>query len=1357
MPAQRPRASFEPIAPDFNLKALVESTPNFSYVDRISCDMIDQQGMAAFEKLVLLHVIVGGKPLVIDGFEDRLDPWTFNPKWLRDNSGDKVENARNLTAKENLPLTMGHYLKNMGLLTNQFFDKPGAYREKGRQRVYLKDIDCPQVWWDKLREHMPPALTYLNDSTGDIGGPGAQPDPHSTQPGRRLGKGIARAGDLMSSLPPDMRAENLMCYIGHEGTYTPAHREMCASLGQNIMVEASNNVSEDGKAEKPGSSIWFMTESKDRHLVSEYWLSVLGHDIEVENHFAQVVAWKKAPFSVYVVEQRPGDFILIPPLAPHQVWNRGTRTMKVAWNRTTVETLEMAINEALPRSRIVCREEQYKNKAIIYYTLQKYASLLSQAMGQAARMPRQDSDAFLYKGKIKQLFKDFKRLFDLYKQILLSEMFSPEDRDVPKNIEYVPFDSNVTCAYCRCNIFNRFLTCPNCKDLLGHQADEDGDPYDVCMDCYAMGRSCACLAGLKWVEQFRWKELASKYDTWRKLIIQLDGGQNDKSPQIIQEERRRYGKKTLAEVCKDQLKRRPFKDVKKPADEPKEDEESDEEIVVGDDGVVKKIQKKKSKAWLKNNVPCHVCCHRHPTWKMAKCTTCERSWCYGSLFRGWDKMPTEIMEDQDWSCPHCLGICFAGACRREGKMVPYEPKGTLLGHDTKKVADVRSVEALVDFSVSNLNWLRDDDPANRTQSRRFQKARAEADRNKNMDPSMELDEDDDQVDETQVEMEYSPTGDDGPIDPALGGTGAGPSSRRRQKQPAAELDEDDLARRLQEANSALPPPAAMMAGAPANGMPDGYAPLTQAGYSGYGAPPADMYGDPDASNSYHYPGYQRDGDDDSLEPETEQALRPFKKRRRSGRDGEDDGDFDEIAMSKGKKAKKPRLAAAGFRSYDLAETPDSASASRAKNEAQQQFEKEKERKALEKAKKEGRFIMLQAAMKGKKRVVKLSIPGARLAQLMAQQAAQAALTAGDDVDAEHEVEAGAAQTNGDDEDDNDLLLKSDVAPKKTPRDLQLQYAEKIREGRILTGNTKKALIPVEKDEDYGYRHRERVNGKRVDRTKDVPATAASKKEKRKSQGGRPPVEYEEVDVASDDDDFDANESGWNAVNGTAKSNRNRRSLPGYLQERHADDDPDMPDELPEGHRDKHHNALRSGRTGNPKARASDAAAQLQAETAATVKQGQVAGKAPGMRPNSSNQPIEIEDDGNSSDDDVDDAINAAANGDFGAQTNGTPVPSGSSKQPSSTGRPRGRPPKGKGVATTSPSSLKKNAAEAAVLEAQHMMEEDNRLAKLQVLEMLNDPNSPRADMSFSRAGGDLFGEDESDDGLDEAPARSMKV
>ena len=1356
MPAQRPRASFEPIPPDFNLKTLVESTPNFSYVDRISCDMIDQQGLPAFEKLVTLHVIIGGKPLVIDGFEDRLDPWTFTPKWLRDNCGEKVENARNLTSKEQLPLTFAHYLKNMGLLTNQFFDKPGAYREKGRQRVYLKDIDCPKVWWDKVKEHIPSALAYLNDSTGEPGGPGAVPDPQSAVPGRRLGKGIARAGDLMSSLPPDMQAENLMCYIGHEGTYTPSHREMCASLGQNIMVEASSTVSDDGKAEKPGSSIWFMTESKDRHLVSEYWLSVLGHDIEVENHFAQVVAWKKAPFNVYVVEQRPGDFILIPPLAPHQVWNRGTRTMKVAWNRTTVETLEMALNEALPRSRIVCRDEQYKNKAIIYYTLQKYSSLLTLAQQQAARIPEEPARQLLYSGKIKQLAKDFKKLFNLYKAVMLSEMFTPGED--PKGIEYLPFDSNVTCAYCRGNIFNRFLSCPSCKDLLGHgENGEDGDPYDVCMDCYAMGRSCGCLSNLKWTEQFRWKELTAKYESWRKLIIALEGGQvTDKTPMALAEEKRRYGKRTLADVCKEQLKRRPWKDVHaKSKDEPKSDEEEEEEeIVVDDNGVVKKIARKRSKAWLKNNMNCHVCCKRHPNWRMASCTTCDRWWCYGSLFRGWDKMPMEVMEDSDWSCPHCLGVCFAGACARKARedglnatQRPHEPKGTLLGHDTKKVADARSVEALVDFSVSNLNWLKDDDAVNRTESRRIQKAKAEAARAKERDPALEDDEEhpNGDIDQSRVEFEYAGDGNTTPIDPALTGGEA-----------RAESDADSeeaFARRLQQANNQLPSPAAMVAGAPVS-APDGYAPVSAAGYV---PSAANMYPGPDESGGYRYPDPYRPT---SVEPadrdSEERGFGDFSRKKRRRTNNDEEGEFEDITMVNGKKVKKPRLSAAGFRSTDLA---DNTTLSKAKNEAQRQYEKEKERKALEKAKSQGRFIMLQAQLKGKKRLVKLRISGARLGQLLAQQAAKAALTAGEEADAEHEVDDAAQQLQDETvagAQDN-VLLTSDIAPKRT-KDPKRYHRQREAEGLVVTGNTKKALIPVEKDPSYGYR----APHERADRAKK----ATTEHRNTRNTGTKL---YEEIDIASDEDDlFVANETG-------NTDSRKRRSMPKYLQSRHEGEE-DFPDELPDDFRDGRQRADRPRKprptNGESSAAAPTATAAQSATgegvplsnhheaagatTAANAPKrpnqpiGRPAGKRPSMRPAAAvNNGLDGAVDDDEDFVDVDEVLRPSFLAVNKPAANTTP--SSKTASPAVGSNARGRPAK---VKPTPPSRARQSA-----------MEEDNRLAKLQALQMV-DSGSPavRAGRQTKPTGTKngattismaevISDDDEESDGVDEVPAR----
>ena len=634
-----------------------------------------------------------------------------------------------------MTLSIGHYLNNMSKLTDQWNRE--NYKERDRQRIYLKDIDCPQIWHDKLQEQMPPSVFYLNESIGDAGGPGSVIEPGSGN----KGLGVARAGDLMSCLPPSMRADNMMCYIGHEGTYTPAHREMCASLGQNLMVETSGRKDGQGKPTKPGSSIWFMTETNDRHTVSEYWLATLGHDIEVESHFAQINAWKAAPFKVYIVDQRIGDFILIPPLAPHQVWNRGTVTMKVAWNRTTVETLEMALHEALPRARIVCRDEQYKNKAIVYFTLMKYSDLLAQADTQRRLAPNHQARMEIdYSQKIRQLQKDFKRLFALYTEVLLSEMLAPVAAS-EKRGQYLPFESFVTCSYCRCNIFNRFLTCTTCIVTF---ENGDEDTYDICMECYAMGRSCSCLSKYKWVEQFPWQELVQKHERWRQQIINFENGPSDKSPKPLDAEKRSFGKKTLAQVCQEQLKLRPWSDPKNPLPvlttfdkrhlhEVGASKNGDGEIEVDDEGNVKKPKKRKfGKEFARD----HVSQHGELRWKLAACTKCDRHYSYGSLFRGYDLMPLTVMENPNWECPHCLKICSAAKCAAAAGFKPYEPNGTMLGHDTRKVADPRSVESLVDFSVSNEKWIKktgDDHPQH---NRRLSRRKDAAEKTRARDPTL---------------------------------------------------------------------------------------------------------------------------------------------------------------------------------------------------------------------------------------------------------------------------------------------------------------------------------------------------------------------------------------------------------------------------------------------------------------------------------------------------------------------------------------------------------------------------------------------------------------------------------------------
>lgn len=598
----------------------------------------------------------------------------------------------------------------MRQLTDQW--TPTNFRDERRQRLYLKDIDCPPEWHEHLRKIIPPGLFYWNENVEE----------HSSKDDDLFmeERPAAPAGDLMSSLPEEMRAQNLMCYIGHEGTYTPAHREMCATLGHNIMVEASG--SENG--EKEGSSIWFMTETKDRMVVREYFLSMLGHDVEIEKHFAQINAWKKATFPVYIVEQRPGDFILIPPLAPHQVWNRGTRTMKVAWNRTTVETLDLALHEALPRARLVCRDEQYKNKAIIYFTLKKYYEQLRNAAESQMSLLLGD-EVGRDSVRLSHLKKDFKKLLQLFTEILVDEMFSSKE----KNVELLPYDSCITCSYCRCNVFNRFLTCPHCvRDLIGG----DQDTYDICMECYAMGRSCLCVSGLTWCEQWDWSELIENYDLWRTMVTYNEGFVDlNLSPPPLEIARMKIGRKSLAQICQEQLRRRPFNDISKPDKEPDMEEVEPE---VNDDGKPK--QKRKRKKKLGDTYKCHTCIHKDYTYRLAFCSNpgCNQAYCFGVLYRAFDMMPQEILQVERWQCPKCQGICNCGHCRKTGSTNPYEPKNTFIGHDTRAVADDRSKEFLVDFRVHNLNWLKAAGDESRNQnSKRIQRLRQQADAEKEQD------------------------------------------------------------------------------------------------------------------------------------------------------------------------------------------------------------------------------------------------------------------------------------------------------------------------------------------------------------------------------------------------------------------------------------------------------------------------------------------------------------------------------------------------------------------------------------------------------------------------------------------------
>ncbi|KAF9371853.1 hypothetical protein CPC16_002812 [Podila verticillata] len=96
------------------------------------------------------------------------------------------------------------------------------------------------------------------------------------------------------------------------------------------------------------SSLWFIASPKDYGKVKQLWDS-WGKFFEQENYSATLEELMASEIKFYKVDQKPGDLIVLPPMATHQVYNKGKATVKLAWNRTTPETALNAVQNVLPR------------------------------------------------------------------------------------------------------------------------------------------------------------------------------------------------------------------------------------------------------------------------------------------------------------------------------------------------------------------------------------------------------------------------------------------------------------------------------------------------------------------------------------------------------------------------------------------------------------------------------------------------------------------------------------------------------------------------------------------------------------------------------------------------------------------------------------------------------------------------------------------------------------------------------------------------------------------------------------------------------------------------------------------------
>ena len=129
-------------------------------------------------------------------------------------------------------------------------------------------------------------------------------------------------------------------YYGSRGSYTPGHCDILGTLGHNLMLDA----------EEDSGAIWFCIASKDQDKAEALW-KAHEQDLHADNSFLPIAALKEANFPIYIIDQKPGDLVLIPSNGAHQVMNYGAASLKFAWNRLDIKILD-SVMETLVRKKL---------------------------------------------------------------------------------------------------------------------------------------------------------------------------------------------------------------------------------------------------------------------------------------------------------------------------------------------------------------------------------------------------------------------------------------------------------------------------------------------------------------------------------------------------------------------------------------------------------------------------------------------------------------------------------------------------------------------------------------------------------------------------------------------------------------------------------------------------------------------------------------------------------------------------------------------------------------------------------------------------------------------------------------------
>ncbi|EJU05318.1 hypothetical protein DACRYDRAFT_46045 [Dacryopinax primogenitus] len=374
-----------------------------------------------------------GIPLVVRGFH-KLPGWEdalFTPEWLLEHSTGLNEtiSVRNVYDKRDSEMPLPEFIERCKNITDIV---PGGTQ---KERYYGKDGICPEQWeaWLSSSGVVPKQILPFS---GD---------------------------DAFRFIPKQCRAETLMTYFGVGGTGTPCHKDLCASVGQNLMVHTENE----------GSAVWYMTLREDATSVSQYFRS-LGQEVDLETHVASELELKVAPFKVYMHRQERGDLICVPQKSCHQVINEGGISIKLSWSRMILSSLVMAYESELPIYHRVCRPEIYSVKHLIHGAVMSGTKSLSEALSES------DGDVT---SRVCAMRDRLKPLVNAYTEIIV-EGWDPQRKGEPQTWD-PDGQTRISCDFCGAEIFQSYFECRECDQ-------EKKESVSICSTCYVEGRSCVC-------------------------------------------------------------------------------------------------------------------------------------------------------------------------------------------------------------------------------------------------------------------------------------------------------------------------------------------------------------------------------------------------------------------------------------------------------------------------------------------------------------------------------------------------------------------------------------------------------------------------------------------------------------------------------------------------------------------------------------------------------------------------------------------------------------------------------------------------------------------------------------------------